>query len=168
VTLGVVDGHPFLETASIGLFGEAIRLGETLKERMFQELPARVHGVVRAKRFEFALEGDIEGHGRARSLVFANTRTSGTNMPVGESTPTDASLDLSIRVGASRRDLVSRLITSVVLGRQVDPQGMQFRFRKLTITTSPAMQVWADDAPVARTPVTISSLPNALRIIGAP
>ena len=165
ITLGMIGDRPFLETASIGLFGEAIELGETLKDRVFREIPARVRAVIATRPFEFSISGDIDARGRARSLVFSNTPTTGTQMAVGDSTPAGPTLDLSVRVGASRSDIVGRMLASVFLDRHVDPDGMNLRFSTVTITTTPIMDVHADNECVAKTPVTISARPHAISVI---
>jgi diacylglycerol kinase family enzyme len=165
VSLGMIDDHHFLETASIGLFGEAIDLGESLKDHVVKGLPARVRAVVAARPFEYSISGDIEAHGRARSLVFSNTPTTGTQMPVGDSNPTTKKLDLAVQVGASRSDIVGRMLGSVFLDKHVDHEGMTLRFTKISITTTPILKVNADNAFVAQTPVTISVHTDAIRVI---
>ena len=38
VTVGRINGHPFLEVAAIGMFGEALQLGEAAKDMVFGKL----------------------------------------------------------------------------------------------------------------------------------
>ena len=73
VTIGRINGEPFLEVAAIGMFGEALQLGEAAKDMAFGKLSERFVMVAKAEPFEYRLSGDIEGHGVALSLVFANT-----------------------------------------------------------------------------------------------
>ncbi|MFZ0918594.1 MAG: diacylglycerol kinase family protein [Candidatus Dormiibacterota bacterium] len=164
VTLGRINGRYFLETAAIGFFGHAIVLGEKTKDRAFGELSPELDAVVRADSFAFATRGAFIAHGRSRSLVFTNTPATGSRLPVGNTDPTDPFLELSISVGASRSDLVSRLVASAV-GKHADGDGASFQFNSLTITTKPRTAVVADNERIGRTPVTVESVPGALRVI---
>jgi diacylglycerol kinase (ATP) len=166
VTLGRVNGKPFLEAAAIGLFGEAIALGEAAKDRHFGDMRLAFGKVTRAKPFQYRLSGDIEGHGSALSLVFANTPSMGARMPVGDGTPEDAHLELSVHVGESRTDILGRILSSAIAGRHGEEHlGMSFHFRNLRITTTPRVSVFADNMAAGRTPVTITAEVGALKVI---
>lgn len=166
VTLGRVNGKPFLEAAAVGLFGEAIALGEAAKDRHFGDLRVAFGQVTKAKPFQYRISGDIEGHGSALSLVFANTPSMGARMPVGDGTPEDAHLELSVHVGESRTDIIGRILTSAIAGRHEEAHlGMSFHFRNLRITTTPRVRVFADNMSAGRTPVTISAEVGALQVI---
>lgn len=164
VTLGRINGRYFLETAAIGFFGHAIVLGEKTKDRAFGDLPQELDAVVKADSFAFTTRGAFIAHGRSRSLVFTNTPATGSRLPVGSTDPTDPFLELSISVGASRTDIVSRLVASVV-GKHADEDGASFQFHSLTITTKPRTAVVADNARIGLTPVVVESVPGALRVI---
>ena len=84
ITLGRVNGTVFLEACLIGLFGETIALGETLKDRKYGSLATDLAMVLTAKRFTYELEGDLKGSGSAMSLVFTNTASIGSLLPVGD------------------------------------------------------------------------------------
>jgi diacylglycerol kinase (ATP) len=163
VTLGRVNGRYFLEAAAIGLFGEAIVLGEKAKDRAFGELGKELGAVVKAESFSFALSGAFTAHGRSRSLVFTNTPATGSRLPIGGSAPTDPFLELSIGVGTSRSDILSRVVASAV-GEHSDDEGIRFQFRTLTITTKPRITVVADNERIGRTPATVEAVPGALRV----
>jgi hypothetical protein len=53
------------------------------KERAFGDLTRDMRRVAGANPFEYTVNGDLEGHGRALSLVFSNTPSTGARMPVG-------------------------------------------------------------------------------------
>ncbi len=168
ITLGRVNGQPFLEVAAVGLFGEAIALGEAAKDRTFGLLKERVMAVTGAKRFRYQLTGDFEGEGEAMSLVFANTPSTGAKMPIASKTPEDPYLELSVHAGSSPTDIIGRILASSVLQKHVESAGAVFKFRKLSITTEPRAAVYADNAKVGRTPATIEAEVGALRVILAP
>ncbi|HEV3232103.1 MAG TPA: diacylglycerol kinase family protein [Candidatus Dormibacteraeota bacterium] len=165
VTLGRVNGRWFLEAAAIGMFGEAIALGEKAKDGELGSLGPHLRAVAGAEPFEYTLRGDLEGSGRAVSLVFTNTPTTGTRMPVGSSDPTEPYLELAVRVGSSRTDLIGRMLASMVRDQHQDDGGISFRFRKLEVHTRPRVRVYADNKQFGRTPVKIEAVPGALKVI---
>lgn len=164
VTLGRANGEPFLEAAAIGMFGEAIALGDDAKGHDFGDVARDLGAVVGARPFEYTITGDLDGNGRALSLVFANTPSIGARMAVGEKKPRDPYLEVSVRVGASRSDIVGRVLASAILDKHVDDQGMVFKFHSLVIETKPRVDVYADNIRVGRTPLTVSADPDALRV----
>lgn len=164
VTLGRINGRYFLEAAAVGLFGEAIVLGEKAKDRAFGELSRELGAVVRAEPFDFTTRGAFAAHGRSRSLVFTNTPATGSRLPIGSTAPIDPFLELNVHVGASRSDIVGRLVASAVGDRHADDEGARFQFRSLHITTKPRAAVVADNERAGRTPVTVEAVPGALRV----
>jgi len=165
VTVGRVNDRYFLEVAAIGIFGEAILLGDKAKDGAFASISRELGAVVKAKAFAFSTRGDLDGHGKSRSLVFTNTPSTGSRLPVGSAAPTDPYLELSVAVGESRSDLVGRVIASSLRDQHADDDSIRFRFRSLTITTKPRMAVVADNERAGRTPATVESIVGALRVI---
>jgi diacylglycerol kinase family enzyme len=167
VTIGRVNGRPFLEVASVGMFGEALRLGEAAKDLAFGRLTQMMQGLATSEPFEYRLSGDIEGHGATLSLVFANTASTGARLTVATGkTPMDPHLELQVRAGESYRDLVRRMIRSRL--RAADRRkelGMSFKFRHLVVETKPRARVFADASPAGRTPAVIDAEAGALRLI---
>lgn len=164
VTLGRINGRYFLEAAAVGLFGEAIVLGEKTKDRAFGSLARELGAVVRAEPFGFTTRGTFAAHGRTRSLVFTNTPATGSRLPIGSAEPTDPFLELNVDVGVSRSDIVGRLVASAVGNRHADDEGASFQFHSLHITTKPRASVVADNERAGRTPATVEAVPGALRV----
>jgi diacylglycerol kinase (ATP) len=165
ITVGRVAGTPFLEAAAVGMFGAAIELGEAIKDRHFGELGQKLGVVTGAKPFRYEITGDIKGHGMAMSLVFANTPSIGAAMPVADANPTDTHLELAVHAGASRHDILGRLLTGRMMSPRERPLEMGFRFRKVTVTTRPRVEVYADNQKVGKTPVEISAQLGALNML---
>lgn len=165
ITIGRVASTPFLEAAAIGMFGAAIELGEAIKDNKFGQLGQKLALVTGAKPFRYEITGDLTGHGMAMSLVFANTPSIGAAMPVADANPLDTFLELSVHAGASRHDIVSRLVTGRMFSPREHPLEMGFRFRKVTITTKPKVEVYADNRRVGDTPVEISAQLGALNVL---
>src|ERR1700730_13106454 len=117
ITLGRLNGKVFLEAAAIGLFGETIAAGESAKDRAFGAFADDLRHVMEASPFTYELSGDIRGTGTAMSLVFTNTTSIGSQMPVSDKTPVEPYLELSVHAGATRRDIVKRVLARAVLSK---------------------------------------------------
>jgi diacylglycerol kinase (ATP) len=166
ITLGRVNGRLFLEAAAIGLFGEFITAGESAKDRAFGAFAEDVKHIAEAKPFTYELRGDIRGSGTAMSLVFTNTTSIGSQMPVSDKTPVDPYLELSVHAGATRTDIAKRVLARVVLSKHKEGGlGQVFRFRKLEVTAKPAVRIYADNAKIGRTPATLTAELSALQVI---
>ena len=166
ITLGCLNGKIFLEAAAIGLFGETIAAGESAKDRAFGAFAEDMKHIAEARPFTYELTGDISGSGTAMSLVFTNTTSIGSQMPVSDKTPVDPYLELSVHAGATRTDIVKRVLARVVLSKHKEGGlGQVFKFRKLVVTTKPKVRIYADNAQLGRTPATITAELSALQVI---
>jgi len=166
ITLGRLNGKIFLEAAAIGLFGETIAAGESAKDRAFGAFAEDVRHIAEARPFTYELTGDIRGSGSCMSLVFTNTTSIGSQMPVSDKTPKDPYLELSVHAGASRTDIVKRVLARAVLSKHKEGGlGQVFKFRKLEVTTKPNVRIYADNAQLGRTPATITAELSALKVI---
>jgi len=166
ITLGRVNGTVFLEACLIGLFGETIALGETLKDRKYGSLATDLAKVLAAKRFTYELEGDLKGSGSAMSLVFTNTASIGSLLPVGDSTPRDHYLEFAVLAGRTRSDIAARALASALLMKHAEEGlGQVFRFQKVSVRTRPRMRVYADNVLVGRTPATVTAEVSAVKVI---
>jgi diacylglycerol kinase family enzyme len=166
ITLGRLNGKVFLEAAAIGLFGETIAAGESAKDRAFGAFADDLKHVMEARPFTYELTGDIRGSGSCMSLVFTNTTSIGSQMPVSDKTPEDPYLELSVHAGRSRTDIVKRVLARAVLSKDKEGGlGQVFKFRKLLVTTKPKVRIYADNAQLGRTPATITAELSALHVI---
>jgi len=166
ITLGRVNGTVFLEAAAIGLFGATIAAGDAAKDLAFGAFADAARRVITARQFGYELTGDITGDGSAMSLVFTNTRSIGTQMPVSDKTPEDPFLELSVHAGSNRTDIVRRVLARTVLSKDGEEGlGQRFRFRKLQVTTKPRARIYADNIRVGLTPASISAELSALKVI---
>ena len=166
ITLGRVNGTVFVEAAAIGLFGATIAAGDAAKDRAFGAFANAARKMLTAKRFRYELTGDLTGGGSAMSLVFANTKSIGSQMPLSDKTPEDPYLELSIHAGASRTDIVKRVLARAVLSKEGEAGlGQMFRFRKIQVTTKPRARIYADNFRLGLTPASITAELSALKII---
>lgn len=166
ITLGRVNGTVFLEAAAIGLFGDTIAAGDAAKDMAFGTFANAAKKIIEARPFKYETAGDISGEGTAMSLVFANTKSIGSQMPVSDKTPVDPYLELSVHAGASRTDIVRRVLARAVLSKDgEDGLGQMFRFHKLQVTTKPRVRIYADNVRVGLTPASITAELSALKVI---
>ena len=166
ITLGRVNGKVFLEAAAIGLFGETIAAGESAKDRAFGAFAEDMKHIAEARRFKYELAGDIRGTGSAMSLVFTNTTSIGSQMPVSDKTPSEPYLELSVHAGGNRTDIVRRVLARLLLSKHKEGGlGQVFRFSKLEVTTKPHVRIYADNGEVGRTPATITAELSAVQVI---
>jgi len=167
VTVGRINGHTFLEVAAVGMFGEALQLGEAAKDLVFGKLSQRFSQVARSEPFEYRLSGDIEGYGVALSLVFANTPSTGARMTIASRTsPIDPYLELQVHAGESYRDLLKRMVRSAVGSRdEKQDLGMSFKFRHLRVETRPKARAFADSSTAGRTPAVIDADVGGLQLV---
>ena len=166
ITLGRVNGKVFVEACAIGLFGETIAMGDSAKEMEFGSLAKKLVDVIEARPFQYELQGDMQGAGAAMSLVFSNTSSIGSKLPVSDSTPLDPYLEFSVNVGRSRTDIVGRALASAILSKHEETEKSQvFRFKRLRVKTSPRVRVYADNRPAGRTPASVTAEVSALKVL---
>ncbi len=169
ITLGRVNGRIFLEACAIGLFGEAIVLGDSAKDMEFGAVLAKLGDVIAARPFDYELAGDINGSGSAMSLVFSNTSSIGSNMRIADATPIHPYLELSIDAGRTRSDIVGRAIKSALQLQGNDRAATPvFRFKKVSVRTRPRVRVYADNHLAGRTPATVTAETSALKVLLPP
>lgn len=161
VSLGRVNGRPFLEAASLGLFGDLINLGEAAKELRYGELAEHVRDLS-SRPFGYRLEGDLVERGLARAMVIANTPSTGALVPVGSVTPEEPVLELSI-LGPGRGGVIARLAARVLPFRTRHDPGR--RVRALRVETDPPISVYADATRVGDTPADIHVDVAALNVL---
>jgi diacylglycerol kinase family enzyme len=166
ITLGRVNGTIFLEAAAIGLFGTTIAAGDAAKDLAFGAFADAAKRVLTARPFKYELSGDIKGDGSAMSLVFTNTTSIGSQMPVSDKTPEDPYLELSVHAGSNRADIVKRVLARAVLAKDAEMgAGQRFRFRKLEVTARPRARIYADNVRAGLTPASITAELSALKVI---
>jgi len=165
ITLGRINGHIFLEACAIGLFGETIALGDSAKDMEFGKLGSKLKDVIGARPFQYELRGDIEGSGTAMSLVFSNTPSTGSKLPVSDATPVEPYLEFSVHAGRTRMDIVGRALAAALLDKHHEDAGQVFKFRRLEVTTRPKVRVYADNFMVGRTPSTVTAEVSAVKVL---
>lgn len=166
ITVGRVNGQVFVEACAVGLFGDAIIFGDAAKDLEFGTTVQKLKDLVVARPFHYKLSGDLRGEGDAMSLVFSNTSSIGMQLPVSDSDPMDSYLEFAADAGQSQIDIVRRVVASTVLSQhEAEGSTRLYRFRKLHVSTSPRVRVYADNQPAGRTPATVTADVSALRVL---
>jgi len=166
ITLGRVNKRVFLEACAVGLFGDAIVLGDKAKDLQFGDVVQKMRDVITSPPFDYELSGDLEGRGTARSLVFGNTSSIGLQLPVSGATPIDPYLEFAVDAGRSIGDIVGRALASAVLDKhEEEGAGRLLRFGRVRVRTSPRVRVYADNQRAGRTPCVVNAEVSALRVI---
>ena len=150
--------------AAIGLFGEALALGEASKDLHYGDVLDKLRNVVASHPFKYRLSGDSRRRGEARSLVVANTPFTGARLEVGDSTPAEPYLELMVNVGMSRTDLLRRLVHAL-LQRPPAGHSRRAKVRRLRVETTPEMRVYADIDEAGQTPAEIEAVSAGLKVI---
>lgn len=163
-TLGKVDGHEFLEVASIGFFGDALALGESAKDLHFGDVLEKLRASGADSSFQYRITGDVDIEGEAVSILLANTPSTGALMPVADdASPEGQQLDLLITKAEGKLAEVKNLIGAIVTKRAPDPADSR-RVSRIRIETTPAARVYADATEVGQTPVEVEALTGGLRV----
>ena len=166
ITLGRVNDHIFVEACAIGLFGETIALGDAAKDRAFGQITDHLKHVLKARRFQYTLTGDIEGRGPAMSLVFSNTASIGSQLAVSDTSPIHRYLEFSIRAGETRMDIARRAIGARIRRKRFERGAeLVFKFNKLIVKTKPRVRIYADNHLVGHTPATVLAETSALKVL---
>jgi diacylglycerol kinase family enzyme len=166
ITLGRVNKHLFIEACAIGLFGDAIVLGDSAKDLELDAVIDRMKNLVGAQAFDYELSGDLEGKGTGMSLVFTNTPSVGMQLPVSDSGPHDPYLEFSAETGQSAGDIVGRALASALLSKhEEEASGRLIRFQRVAVRTKPRARVYADNQPAGWTPAIIKAELSALKVM---
>ncbi|HEX6434755.1 MAG TPA: lipid kinase [Gemmatimonadales bacterium] len=169
IDLGLVNGHYFFTTASIGL---SVRITEELTPETKRRWGALAYGVTAmrtlARTHPFRAEIRWAGgtrHSRTIQVVVGNGRYYGSALPVAEDASIeDSSLDLySLEV---RRwwELLS-LAPSLARGRQGEKRSVEtLRAKEFEIDTPAPMDINVDGEIRSQTPAAFRVVPRALEV----
>lgn len=181
VDLGLVNGHHFLNAASVGVTSDIARnVNKGLKRRLgkvayataaaseaFKLSPFHARIVAETGTLDLECAQVVIGNGRYHG---------GGSMIAPEATLEDQLLDVYVIAFDGKtederlrvRDLLSlgRIAMLVRRGRHVDHAAVQhLRTRRLRLDTDPALELDVDGEPLGTTPATFEVVPRALTVI---
>jgi len=170
VDLGQVNGRYFLLWAGIGLDAQITKEVEPETKRHLGALAFVIAGIVVAREFAGTrVRVTIDGHEvkrRAILIVASNAQLyAGIMRLAAQARLDDGLLDVLIFKGQGFPAIL-RHIFSVLTNRHLrDPEVDYYQARRVQISAAKPLAVHADDEPFTTTPVEISVVPQALRIV---
>ncbi|HET6836734.1 MAG TPA: hypothetical protein VFH24_01760, partial [Gemmatimonadales bacterium] len=169
VDLGLVNGHYFFTTASIGL---SVRITEELTPETKRRWGALAYGITAVRtlarthpfRAEIRWEGGTR-HSRTIQVVVGNGRYYGSALPVAEDASIeDSSLDLYSLEVRHWWELLS-LAPSLARGRQGEKRSVEaIRAKEFEIETPAPMDINIDGEIRSQTPAAFRVVPRALEV----
>ncbi len=171
VDLGCANGQHFCTVATLGVDAQVSSYVDKMRMPFLKGTIAYVYGAIRVmmayRPTPVTLDGDF---GRIDQSVFlastANTSSYGGGIPiVPMARPTDGKLDLCV-IDAVGKWSAFRMIPLVMTGRHAVRSGVRFlQTKQMTVSTPNPLDIWADGERIATTPVTMSVVPNAIRVV---
>jgi len=172
IDLGCANGKFFINTLSMGISDDVARAATRRLKRtlgFFAYGVAALKVLPRHRNFEAHIEAvekvcDVATH----QLVVANGTYVGEHIKAGpDAAINDGRLVVFTLEGRSRYQLI-RGAWSVALGRQAtDPRNNYFETARLTIRTTPPQPITLDGECGGETPVEITVVPKALRVLAS-
>jgi len=170
--LGEVDGKAFVGIASLGFDSDANRIANEAPSWLGAGVYA--YAALRAllgwhhAQFTVDLDGDVRTFS-GWSVAAANSRAYGGGMLIAPHADLhDGRLDVILTQASSRLHFL-RSLPTVFKGTHVnDPKVHELRGSTLKISADRPFVVYADGDPIGELPVTVTTLPAAIRIIVPP
>jgi YegS/Rv2252/BmrU family lipid kinase len=170
VDLGQVNGRYFLLWAGVGLDAKITEEVEPEAKKRLGVLAFVIAGIMVAKEFagtkvQVTIDG-CEVKCRAILIVASNAQLyAGIMRLAAQARLDDGLLDVLIFKGQGFPATLRHLF-SVLTNRHLrDPQVEYYQARRVKISTAKPLSVHADDEPFTTTPVEISVVPGALRVV---
>jgi diacylglycerol kinase (ATP) len=170
IDLGRIAGRHFVTVAAMGFDSEAAAYAHASRLGLpgpLGYLWAVARTLVRFESPEVTLRGDFGEHqGRILLAATGNTSTYGGGMRIAPgAAPDDGLLDVCV-VRALPRWTILRAFPRLFAGTHIDlPYVTTLRTRRLEITASRPLAIFADGEPIATTPAEITVDPLALRVL---
>ncbi len=170
IDLGCANGQHFCTVATLGVDAQVSSFVDAMRMPLKGTI-AYVYGAIRVlmnyRPTPVKLEGDF---GLIEQPVFlattANTSSYGGGIPiVPQAIPSDGKLDVCV-IDSVGKLSAFRMLPIVMTGRHTGRKGVRFlQTKKMTIQTASPQDVWADGERIATTPVTMSVVPNAIKVV---
>lgn len=172
---GHLETRYFINVADAGIGAStAERINASSKRfgGLISYLSAAVQTIVKYQPWEATV--DVDGvqvfDGTVGMVVFANGRYFAGGMLVApDASLCDGRIDLFILEGVGKRRLLTSLLPRVYRGKHVGQAGiMHFAAETATVRSGPELLMEIDGEQVGRAPLTVTTIPRALRVIGHP
>lgn len=170
VDLGQVNGRYFLLWAGVGLDAKITEEVKPEAKKRLGALAFAIAGVMVAKEFagtkvQMTIDG-CEVNRRAILIVASNAqRYAGIMRLAAQARLDDGLLDVLIFKGHGFSATLRHLFSVLTNRHLCDPQVEYYQARQVEIRSAKPLSVHADDEPFTKTPVEISVVPKALRVV---
>jgi diacylglycerol kinase (ATP) len=172
IDLGKINGHPFIEVAGVGMEADLASAGEEMKHRNFRSI---AHGIVsglktffgfRAARMRIAVDGRRPRSYRSLQVTICNTPFYGLHLHLASQIlMDDGLLDVIIYRTASKFEYLRHALSLLRGRRPVEPKIKHVRVRSMRVTSDVPVPIHVGGEPIGSTPVEVTVLPAALRIL---
>jgi YegS/Rv2252/BmrU family lipid kinase len=169
IDLGEAEGRTFIGIASLGFDSDANRIANSAPARLGQLV--YVYGALRAlaawKPAQFVVEVDRERVEFAGwSVAAANSKAYGGGMYLApDASLEDGALDVVLVARTTRREY-ARTLPRVFKGNHLShPAVRVLRGREVRVEADRPFVVYADGDPIGETPITLTAVPAALRVL---
>jgi diacylglycerol kinase (ATP) len=167
VDVGEVAGHPFYETASVGMnaaiFREADRFDDTAWSSILRTIWVAIR--YRPARMVVRLDDRLV-RTRALMVTISNGRYMGAGMTVApDARIDDGMFDVRIFRGFSKLELLRHLATIAFGRRRYSPRISTYRSARVRITSVHPLPARADRRDLGTTPMEVVTRPQALRVV---
>lgn len=168
VSVGRIGDHYFTETAGVGLFADMLTYyADKGGKNLFRFAYAfcRVLFSLRARRLYLTIDGHRHVQ-RADMCMVANTFRTGAAIPVAPNAVlTDEVFDVVIFGDLHPFELLSYIRAMFAQQHLSLPKVTSMRAKEIKIATHRPMKVYCDERIVGKTPVVITLIPEALKVV---
>jgi len=168
VDLGKAANRYFTESAGVGLFADSLAwYGAGSNKNFVRGLYAmvRVFLSLKSRRMRLTVDGKIHSE-RAVMCTVANTYRMAKGVPVApEASASDGILDVVIIGDLHRREIISYYRAFRSRKQHSLPKVTNLRAKEIRIESAVGMNVHCDDKVIGMTPVSISVVPKALKVM---
>jgi YegS/Rv2252/BmrU family lipid kinase len=168
--LGQVGANTFIGIASCGFDSDANRVAN--EARVVRGNLVYAYGAIRAllgwkpARFEITLDGGEPRSLRGFTVAAANSKAYGGGMFLAPDASLDDGMLDVVLVGEVPKLRFMRLLPTVFKGEHVrQPNVEVLRAREVEIHADRSFALYADGDPIGELPVTVRTLPGAVRVI---
>lgn len=171
IDAGVINNHPFIEVAGVGLEAALFPAAEVIKRPGFiSTIQGVIQGLIalfayRPTRLKIAFNGRKQHSYHAIQVTVCNSPFYGAHLQAApDATMNDGLLDVIIYRTFSKLAYLRHAI-SISQGRRVlEPQIRHLRVRSLRISAHQPVEAQADGQALSFTPVEIRVIPGAVRV----
>ena len=170
IDIGRASDGTFLEMASVGLNAAVLGEAHRFAEGSFDSIIGLVRAVIRYHSAPMTIDLDHGTvHTGALMVVVANTPFTGAGLTLAPAARLDDGLfDVAIFRHFSKVELLRHLVAIVAGHRRYSPKVETYRSAKVRVGARSRLPARADDRDLGTTPIEVTVVPSAFRVVVAP